>query len=128
MTRLPNFNDITRMPTFGTDSLLQKALQDIVSQVPPIDDTRYGEPQEIGMKGRMVTVHYGDQQVQYLVPSSQAWTAGTGKISIGKAFRVCNPGEETECLREVRDPQELESAASGYIQMIRDTLDRTKKS
>ena len=121
------WNDIQRMPRFTTAQLEQRLMRDVFAQVPPVDDSRYGEPQKEEIDGMKVTVNYGGQEVQYVVPKDYAWTAGVGAITIGKAYRVFDEGKETAHLREVRDPSELESAASGYFQRIMEVLNRYKK-
>lgn len=121
------WDDIQRMPRFTTAQLQQRLIRNVFAQVPSIDDSRYGEPQKEEIDGMKVTVNYGGQEVQYLVPEDYAWTAGVGAMTIGKAFRIFDEGKETAHLREVRDYSELESAASGYFQKIMEVLDRNKK-
>jgi len=123
----PTWNDIQRMPRFTTAQLEQRLMRNVFAQVPSVDDSRYGEPQKPEIDGTKVTVNYGEQEVQYLVPKDYAWTAGIGAITIGKAFRVFDEGQETAHLREVRDSSELESAASGYFQKIMEILNKNKK-
>ena len=125
-TNEPTFEDIQRMPIFTREQLRERLTRNVFASVPRVDDSRYGEPLQLGLEGKAVTVNYGGQAVQYLVPKTHAWTAGVGAITIGKAFRIFDEGQETARLREVRDPSELESAAAGYYESIMKLLSRNK--
>lgn len=118
--------DIQRMPTYTTEQLKQRMIRNVFAKAPSVDDSRYGESQKSEIDGTKVTVNYGGQSVQYLVPRDYAWTAGVGAMTIGKAFRLFNEGQETEHLREVREPSELESVASGYVEKIWEILKKNK--
>ncbi len=112
------------MPIYTTDKLQERIMKNVfASGAPVVDDSRYGEPGKLVTNGRRVTVDYGGEAVQYLVPSEAEWTAGRGAIQIDKAFRIFDEGKTTEYLRKVRGLSELESVASGYLETILDALE-----
>lgn len=76
----PTFQDIQKMPRFPIERLQSRLARNLMSSVPLVDDSRYGEPQQPGIEGRQVIVEYSGQAVQYLVPKSHAWTVGIGGL------------------------------------------------
>lgn len=121
----PTFAQIQGMPRFTIEELEVRLMSNAISQVPPVNDSRYGEPQDIvEIDGAQVTVNYSGNEVKYVIPRDSAWTAGQGAITIGTAFRMFDEGQESAHLREVNDPNELKSAAVGYYQRILDASKR----
>ncbi|MFH1592591.1 MAG: hypothetical protein ABIB47_04465 [Candidatus Woesearchaeota archaeon] len=126
MSDEPTFQDIQRMPRFTTGQLEARLESNLFASEPEVDDSRYGEAQPLGIEGSQVTVEYSGQGVPYLLPKSHLWTSGIRGFTLGKAFRIFDEGRETAHLREVKDPSELESAASAYYMRILNVLAKDK--
>jgi len=108
------------------DKLQEILMMNVMARAPAVDDSRYGEPQRPNIEGRHVTVDYGGETVQYIVPRDSAWTAGTGALQIDRAFRIFDEGQASAHLREVRNTSELESAAAGYYESFMKQLDSNR--
>ncbi len=115
------------MARYTIEQLQDRAVQDVFARSPPLDDSRYGTPTKLELSaGRKVTVQFGANAINYLVPSNAAWTAGTGVIQIDKAYRILDETQGVANVREVRNPSELESVAFGYLEEIQKILKRSK--
>ena len=111
------------MPKYTSQQLEQRSMQNVFARTPEIDESHYGELETLDLSdGRKIAVEYGENSVNYLVPSDSAWTAGVGAIQIDRAYRILNESEGKANVRKVTGNSELESVASGYLQEIMRTL------
>jgi hypothetical protein len=63
-------------------------------------------------------------RVEYLVGSTDAWTAGRGRIKVDRAYRIFGRDLEGYTAREILDQEELVNVGIGIVNKIDATLKR----